>query len=371
MRQNYLDFLRYSLDAGQSLPDSVDGIDWMDLMSWSERQGVVGVVYVGIQRCGRDLGIPFDALMEWVGYASQIEAQNRLLNNRCAGLRADLCKAGFESCILKGQGNALMYPVPLLRTPGDIDVWCVSRRRVGNAGLCTVRSVRSVIAYARRQNPGAKACYHHVDYGDYKGAEVELHYRPSFMHNPFANRRLQKWFDAHIQEQFHNIKALPDGEGEISVPTWEFNVVYQLSHIYVHVLKEGIGLRHLTDYYILLRHALGRQGSYNDRLGLTLRRLGLSGIAGAVMWVLHESLGLDERYLISPVDERRGRLLLSEMMRGGNFGRYDSRSPRHGGPLRSNLKRLSRDARLIRYFPSECLWEPVFRVWHFFWRLAH
>ena len=30
---------------------------------------------------------------------------------------------GLRCCILKGQGNALMYPNPYSRTPGDIDVW--------------------------------------------------------------------------------------------------------------------------------------------------------------------------------------------------------------------------------------------------------
>ena len=30
---------------------------------------------------------------------------------------------GFPNCILKGQGNALMYPDPYARVPGDIDIW--------------------------------------------------------------------------------------------------------------------------------------------------------------------------------------------------------------------------------------------------------
>lgn len=55
---------------------------------------------------------------------------------------------------------------------------------------------------------------------------------------------------------------------------------------------------------------------------IVLEHLGLAKIAGAVMWVLKEVLGLEEKYLIAPVDERRGRFLLSEIMRGGNFGMY-------------------------------------------------
>ena len=40
-------------------------------------------------------------------------------------------KDGFRCCILKGQGLALHYPNPYMRTPGDIDVWVsVGRRKV-------------------------------------------------------------------------------------------------------------------------------------------------------------------------------------------------------------------------------------------------
>lgn len=123
----------------------------------------------------------------------------------------------------------------------------------------------------------------------------------------------------------------------------------------------------------------------NEELGMTLRELGLMEIAGAVMWVLKEVLGLEKRYLIAPEDERRGRFLLDEIMEGGNFGQYVTQKSQKtqkgyftGAKWLSdetadgrNILRLKRDARLLRYFPSECLWEPIFRLWHFGWRVVH
>ena len=121
-QDDYLEFLRYSLDVKQPLPTSAKGIDWMRMMDWEELQAVVGVIYGGIQRVGKALGMPFDALMEWEGYAQQIELRNRQFNKRCRELVEVLREDGFKSCILKGQGVALYYSNPLLRMSGDIDI---------------------------------------------------------------------------------------------------------------------------------------------------------------------------------------------------------------------------------------------------------
>lgn len=357
----FLEFLRYCIGDEQKPPVSAKGIDWMEMMAWAESQAIVGVVYQGILKGGKELEIPFDALMEWVGYAQQIEAQNRLVNQRCIEIAAAFRKDGFETCILKGQGNAAMYPSPLLRNPGDIDLWVRRQKDIRT-------EIKEIIGFVKERNPEARAVYHHIDLGEFKGVEVEVHYRPSFMNSPIYNHRLQRWFRCHTEST--DIAELADGVGSINVPNWEFNVVFQLSHVYNHLLHEGIGLRQIIDYYYLLKTTNFTNFTNFEGHSL-LRRLGLWEIAGAMMWVLNEVLGLEEKYLIAPKDERRGRLLLAEIMKGGNFGFYDVENQRADSQLKKNWLRIRRDLRMMRYFPSECLWEPVFRVYHFFWRMAH
>ena len=89
------------------------------------------------------------------------------------------------------------------------------------------------------------------------------------------------------------------------------------------------------------------------------------------MWVLHEVLGLKEERMIAPMDKKRGRVLLNEIMQGGNFGHYDANNRSAQSRIGKNIERINRDIRLIRYFPSECLWEPVFRVYHNIWRMKY
>lgn len=69
--------------------------------------------------------------MTWMGKAQQIRRQNMKVNAVASKLFSILREDGMRCCILKGQGNALMYPNPYSRTPGDIDVWIdASRDRI-------------------------------------------------------------------------------------------------------------------------------------------------------------------------------------------------------------------------------------------------
>ena len=104
-----------------------------------------------------------------------------------------------------------------------------------------------------------------------------------------------------------------------------------------------------------------------------LKYLELWKFAGAVMYVLKEVLGLAEDKMIVPVDEKRGKLLLAEILDGGNFGRHFSK---YGGFTHQSMGKkyflkIWRNMHFVRYYPAEALCEPLFRTWHFFWRLKY
>lgn len=90
-----------------------------------------------------------------------------------------------------------------------------------------------------------------------------------------------------------------------------------------------------------------------------------------MMWVLQEYLGLAEQYLLMPVDEKEGRFIMQEVLLTGNMGHSDTRQ---WGSMKTPLSRffvnLRRDLFLARHYPHEALWQPVFSVWLYFWRLS-
>ncbi len=393
-----------------------------------------------------------------------------------------VCAAGFRCCILKGQGNALLYPHPSSRIPGDVDVWVMANRE----------ELRH-IAFSLTEGDGSslQESLNHIGLMVH-GVSVELHSTPALLNSPLHNSRLQRWLKRNADLQCSNRIALPNNAGEVAVPTLSFNIIYQLCHLFHHCFYEGVGLRQIVDYYFVLKNAdfsgntngvsgntdegclflntdftdftdrfsgntdegcfllntdytdstdsssgdfegdgcflntdftdftdkvsgntdedgvlsntdctdftdsssgdfegdgcllntdcadfldsssggLGKVDSGGSLVALQeeLKWLGLWEFAGAVMYVLREVMGLDEKRMICAPDDRRGRLLLEEIMAGGNFGHYDERNHFGKGALWHNIQRFRRDWRMLRFYPSEALSEPLFRACHFLWR---
>ena len=359
--QQCFEFLRYAIAPNNQHILDVKELDWCGLFRFAKEQAIVGVLFEGVKRLGeKGIKPPFELLMQWIALAEQISGQNKIVNQVVSELTNIFKEEDFECCLLKGQGNSLLYPNPYSRTPGDIDVWVINGKKK--------EDISCIIKYVKKRNPKGKACYHHIDYGIYNGVEVEVHYHPSFMYNPVHNKRLLRWYEEKASEQFLNKVSLEDCKGNIPVPTKEFNIIFQLTHIYNHLLHEGIGLRQIIDYYYLLKSG---EKSLKEDIAELLRYFGLEKIGGAMMWVLNEVLGLEEENLIVTKDEKLGKVLLEEILRGGNFGQFDEANIKADNQMKKNWQRLRRDIRMVRYFPSECLWEPVFRVYHFFWRMRN
>lgn len=371
----FFDFLRFCIGSAKEIPDSLKEVDWKELYAIAKKQALLGVLFYGIQRLPKELAPEQKLLMQWMVMAEQIRKQNIRLFLDSVKVCQNFENKGFANCILKGQGNALLYPDPYMRTPGDIDIYLAGGRR-------------KIMKYVDRVCPNQVMRYHHVDFPVMKTA-IEVHFTPSYMFFPIHNRRMQKWFEEVMGEQCNHRVSLPDGYGEIHVPQVSFNVIYILSHLYRHIFTEGIGLRQLLDYYFVLvkwhtdltnltdsNKRLPQMTQINtdlDALRHKLKYLGLWKFAQAVMFVMKEVFGLSEDRMIAPMDEKEGKFLLDEIMRGGNFGQYDDRMGSKIGEskmhryFRMNLRNL----RFVKHYPTEALSEPLFRTWFAVWKKIH
>ena len=371
----FFDFLRFCIGSAKEIPGSLKEVDWKELYCIALKQALLGVLFHGIRQLPKQLAPEQKLLMQWMVMAEQIRKQNIRLFQDSVKVCQNFENEGFANCILKGQGNALLYPDPYMRTPGDIDIYLTGGRK-------------RVMQYINNMCPNQVMRYHHVDFPVMKTA-IEVHFTPSYMFFPIHNSRMQKWFKEVMGEQCNHRVSLPDGYGEIHVPQVSFNVIYILSHLHRHIFTEGIGLRQLLDYYFVLlkwhtdltnltdsNKSLPQMTLINtdlDALRHKLKYLGLWKFAQAVMFVMKEVFGLSEDRMIAPMDEREGRFLLAEIMRGGNFGQYDDRMGSKVGEskihryFRMNLRNL----RFVKHYPTEALSEPLFRTWFALWKKIH
>ena len=153
------------------------------------------------------------------------------------------------------------------------------------------------------------------------------------------------------------------------MPSLAFDRVFILLHCYRHICGHGVGLRQIMDYFYVLRQ--GFTPEVQADAVYWIKQLGMKRFAAGLMWVLKEYFGLEERYLLMEPDEKEGRFIIGEVLLTGNMGHSDTRN---WGSMKTPLSRfflnLRRDFYLARHYPHEAVWQPVFSIWLYAWRLC-
>lgn len=363
MTQDRSDFFAILRETRNGEPYEVDlnTEAWNEIFRQAQRQSVSGVMWPMV----KDRKLPHDIAYQWVGIAERIRGLNELLNKEAARLTQLFEKAGRRSVILKGQANARLYGswlkvhgsrlkdnkdrLALLRTPGDIDIWVEGGRESVVELLIGLGLLeeRPTIANAGKRGR-ATANNHHIHLPATKGGiVVEVHFRPSSgNYCPWTNRRLQRW----LEREVLSVTKVEEG---FNVPSIRFALVMQLSHIQRHFLSSGVGLRQICDYYWLLRNSISED---RQKVSEVLERFGLRRTAGALMWVLGETLHLDEELMICEKDEWRGEWMLRVIWEGGNFGHY---SHAGAGKWKRFFGSKLRHFKLMRFDFWEVVWMEI------------
>lgn len=348
--QAYLDFLRFSLHDGAELPASTHDLDWDGLFKFGTSQCVRGVLFGGIKKLkGSDPHPTPEQLKQWLAFLAAIKKANvQVYRDADFITRAYKKETGFDSVVMKGQANALLYPDSYVREPGDIDLW-------------TTASTKQVIRWARRHDPKATIGYHHIDVNGLR-TPVEVHYIPSFMGNLFYEWRLRRYFEKEKTKQFGNKRVLPDDLGEIGVLCPDFDCIFQLTHMMHHFFFEGLGFRQVIDFYYLLRS----MPTVDKGIMVKAKQLNMRKFTAAMMFIMHDILGLEQEKLLCEPNPKIGMMMLEEMLKAGNFGFHDERYDFSNLPLwRQYLLETYRNLHFAKTFPSETVFgRPLSRFWH-------
>ena len=317
---------RFDDAAASAFPLSAG--EWERVFTLARQQTVTGIAFRGLDFLPEEAAPPMGIMAKWMAHADRIEQSNRVMNETVAKLYGHFASAGVEAVLQKGQGVAAMYPEPLLRECGDIDLYFPGHDGVSDP-------LAGIDGAVRERQPDDSWVYV-VD-----GIIVEHHTDLLDIQSPRAKRYVRRL----IEEK--GFEKVVTGDGvEILVPAPEVNLLLLSSHILKHAFGVGIGLRQFCDYAVARRYYEGR---VNEEEMREIWRM-----TGLEKWQ-----DLLEGFLV-----KKTGVLLDIVLKGGNFGVYSK--DRENVPRARWARKVQTFKALMgnigcafRYAPREWFWTTM------------
>lgn len=324
-------------------------IDYSSIYTLAEEQSVVGLITAGLEQV-KDVKVPQEVLLQFIGSCLQIEQRNKLLNGLVAQLIEKLRGEDVYTLLVKGQGIAQCYDKPLWRASGDVDLFLSD-----NNYRKAFQILSNIASSVDEENKRAQHIAMTID-----GWAVELHgtLRSGLW------RKLDKEIDKVQRDVFYGgkVRSWMNGRTQVFLPAADEDVVFVFSHILQHFFKEGIGLRQICDWCRLL-------WTYKDSLNQELLGQRIRKARAMSEWKAFGALAVE--YLGMPVEampfysdspkwSRKAERVMGFVLETGNFGHnrdysYYKKYPYLVFKLISLWRHIMDTFRYFRLFPLDSL----------------
>ena len=304
---------------------------WKQIIKEAQAHAVSAVVFDGMQRWMESgLGeIDRSLMLQWYGHVMMIERQNQKVNHVMGEITELLNQNDISFIIMKGQTAANLYPAPLHRQPGDIDVLVKSH---DFTKACKVFEATGAYAGEVAPEKHTEFTFHHV--------VIELHHTMIDLSNKKAIRYIQNL----------NLNSLKEDKelSGMTIPCFKpaINCVYMLGHMVHHLLTEGLGLRQVCDWMMLMKKI--ENGEYGDISRFKSEiQTHLDGFRLQAAYTTFLALGIQRFSLSETVWGRevnakaakRADSLLNYILENGNFGRKQNKK-KDSHSLKGNISNM-------------------------------
>ena len=282
-------------------------IDWSLLLQEALDQTIVGLVVPTVKKYAEDHDV--QNLNQWTSISDQLYAFFVV----CFQAQRELVELfednGIPLVIVKGYAAAVNYPVPKLRTMGDVD-FLVPKDRFEDAKVLMEKSGYSEEYGASHEES------RHIGYKK-NGIVFEMH-------------RSMSSFGVDIDDVLEKAMVHAD-TGTIAgisfpmLPPLENGLVL-LIHIRQHLMEEAysLGLRQIIDWMMYVNRYCGTEiaGSlWYDKFLELAETYGMGTLAATVTYICREWLGLPNApKWCDGADRQTAKELLEMIMESGNFG---------------------------------------------------
>ena len=222
----FIQILKNHLHGDKTRPDTI--IDWNTISSYAHIHQVDGIVFY---QCKKFLPSDIADLLDQRFSATLFYYKNRERAAIDIGRAFD--KAGIPYFIVKGMDIAACYPVPSLRTMGDLDIV------VHEEDKSTADNVLVALGYSC----GEKAPDYDWSY-DRNQIHVELHHQLFYV-EPGRNKKQAEFFN-------QGWKYVDNGKLD-----WNFHFLFILAHLRKHMVISGAGFRMFMDVAAIIKNDPG------------------------------------------------------------------------------------------------------------------
>lgn len=216
--------------------------DWAVIYKLAARQGVLAIAWDGLSRLvqeellapewqpARTLKLQWGFNAERIGqtFARQWAVSRELAERYAA--------AGIRTIVLKGFAAAADYPIPEHRPCGDLDCFLPGAYEEGNR-------------LAEQFGATVKRDFYKHSHIAYKGLTIENHH----FCTAIRGSRKAKVFERALQEILAETSPALLKDSRLECPSPLFQSLFLTVHAWVHFLNEGITLRILCDWAMLVR----------------------------------------------------------------------------------------------------------------------
>ena len=241
-----LELLRLSLfRQNECCYSKFDDVNWTAILNVAIEQGVVGICIDGIERLPKEIRPNQEILLHWIGIAASIENLNQIHLQSAAELADLWASESIRTVVMKGLSIGRLYPNPLYRQSCDMDTFLVHKGQSEyklDSWSAWDEGNKIVADKGIKVN---KEYYRNSSF-DFCGLHVENHRYCTYVKGSKRGKRyelLLRRFLTHETTSIH---------GNLEAPCDMFVALHTLSHAQGHFLSEGIILKHLCDWALIL-----------------------------------------------------------------------------------------------------------------------
>lgn len=325
---------------GEALQSEVSKEEFAELMNLAKEQTVFGLAYDAISQ--HSVKGQYDKRQTFEAYAKteKIKQKNALVDKELKEMVRMFDENNVDYLVVKGQTYRILYPKPEVRMAGDIDFL------IHNA----YSEVKEVIERLYSVNLPDKMIEKEIEF---KHASVPFELHTSL--RTYALKRHQKVWDNLVEKEWQEPYYVEIDGVKVRTLSPTMNAAYVFIHLFFHFMREGVALRQLCDWAMVLHHYQDKIDK--ERLLEILSDLDLFDACCAFGTILTDCLGLPEGEFplpLSNIDRKWQHKIMKGIFEGGNFGRLHHQAKSSWQFKIETLQQAIRNTfRYYRLCPSE------------------